>query len=78
MKHNYTTEDLLLYVSGEGGEDWRTDLSKALMSDRGLLLQFREIRKWNRFFARLRFKPSNNSLNTIKDHARQSMIIALC
>ena len=78
MKQNYTTEDLLLYVSGEGSEDWRTDLREALVSDGSLLLQFREARKWDRFFSRLRFRPSDKSLNTIKDHARQSTVIALC
>ena len=78
MKHNYTTEDLLLYVSGEGSKNWRTDLRNDLFDDKELTLQFREVKRWERLMNKLIFQPSERSLNTIKDYARQSMTIALC
>lgn len=78
MKHNYTTEDLLLFVSGEGADDWRNELRENLFEDSEMLLQFREVKKWDRFLSRLRIRPSARSLDSVKEYARQSMIVALC
>ena len=78
MKHQYTTEDLLWYVSGEGSESWRQDLREQMFGDRDLLLEYREVRKWDRFLSKLRFQPSVSSVDTIMDHAKRSMVIALC
>ena len=78
MKQNYTTEDLLLYVSGEGSRNWRTDFRENLFDDKNLTLEFREVKRWERLMNKLLFQPSDRSLNKIKDYARQSMTIALC
>lgn len=78
MKHNYTTQDLWLYASGEGSETWRNTLRNTLLKDRQLLLEFREVKKWSRYLGKMRLSPSNNAIQKILDYAHRSNVVALC
>jgi hypothetical protein len=81
MENNYTTEDILYYISGEGSANWRDDMHVAITSDGKMLKDYRNMRKWDLLLskiAKIKRSPSMQALQNVKDYARQQLVVSLC
>lgn len=71
--HNFTTEDLLLYVYNETSPERTTQIKAALESDWSLREKFEVITSAQKRLEALKMSPSQQTIDNILDYAEKAV-----